>query len=97
MFRSTPATSTAPLERDPTGAQREPAPARRRSASAYRAWVFTFDSAHGALSRWFWLRSGDRNAEPRRAFASFDACLADARRHGFDFAQPYHVIAASAS
>jgi hypothetical protein len=58
-------------------------------------WVFLLDAGKNGRSWWYWARSGPQAEGSRRRFRSFDECVTDAREHGFDFDQPYHVTATS--
>lgn len=84
---------------DPGRASANPAPhtravdSRHRSASA--PWVFVLETRAGQRTAWRWARSGLAGESARARFFTFNECVADARRHGFDFQQPYHVTAVS--
>jgi hypothetical protein len=58
-------------------------------------WIFILDGRQQACTRWYWRHGNGLRATSNGGFASFDRCVADARKQGFDFEQPYHVTAAS--
>lgn len=69
-------------------------PARARDHARERAvWVFLMQTGTAGRTTWYWARGGSHARRARRCFGSFELCVADAREHGFDFDQPYHVTA----
>lgn len=79
----------------PATAARDHGTARRRHIVAPAAWVFLLDA--GCLDGlcWRWTHGRWMACRSSGGFRTFDECVADAREHGFDFDQPYHVTAAS--
>lgn len=77
----------------PAATGREHAQARRRHIAAPAAWVFLLDA--GCLDGlcWCWMHGRWMACRSSGRFRTFDECVADAREHGFDFDQPYHVTA----
>ncbi|HWI14465.1 MAG TPA: hypothetical protein VNT02_09440 [Burkholderiales bacterium] len=57
--------------------------------------MFVLVTRSGQRTAWSWAHSGLAGESARARFFTFNECVADARRHGFDFQQPYHVTAAS--
>jgi hypothetical protein len=57
----------------------------------WRIWVFTLTVTAARHTSWTWERHGETIESGAFRHESFEHCLLDAKGHGFDFAQPYHL------
>ena len=86
--------STAPGQASATTAC-EDGSARRRHIATPAAWIFVLSAGCRDGLCWRWMHGRWMACRSRAGFRTFDECVADARDHGFDFDQPYHVTASS--
>jgi hypothetical protein len=64
------------------------------NANQSAVWLFTVTPARPPQpAHWQWERL-TKDAMQSEMFATFDACVRDARQHGFDFSHEYHVTVA---
>lgn len=67
----------------------------RRRFGRVAVWVFVLHPGEDRRACWYWSCGAFDMEQLGRGFLTFDECVADARLHGFDFQQPYHVTARS--
>jgi hypothetical protein len=54
-------------------------------------WVFALGTSHDDKPVWYWTRYFDRVIESVGPCPTFEKCIEQAKRLGFDFSQPYHL------
>ncbi len=54
-------------------------------------WAFVLDEDRNDEPCWHWVKNTPDVIECAHTFRTFEACVAHARQHGFDFQQPHHL------
>ena len=54
-------------------------------------WIFALGTSRDGAPVWYWTRNGYTLLESVGPCATFEQCVEQARKHGFDFSQPYHL------
>lgn len=54
-------------------------------------WVFALGSTAEGTPSWYWTCHGDSYIESVGPCPTFEKCVEQAKQHGFNFTQPYHL------
>lgn len=56
-------------------------------------WIFMLGVTADDKTCWYWTKNHPAVVESTDPCATFEDCISDAMKHGFDFSQPYHITA----
>ncbi len=54
-------------------------------------WIFAMGTNRDGEPVWWWTRNGYTVVESQGPCPTFEDCVKQARKYGFDFTQPYHL------